>query len=472
MRVSGKHVNGETSMLKLGVSSRILDVLLVAAGAFLAHLLRFGAHASLGDAERFMIAFDCALVLLVFPTFEIYRSWRGQALAPLLWRVLGAWSVVTVIGLLFAYSLHRADVISRLWLGFATLLSGALLLLEKTAVHAGLRKLRSHGINQKKIAIVGPESYSRTVLSQLDHAVEAGFQTLCLFDESAPPEHTVCGIEVLSRFDDLAARVRRRELDEIWLALPLSEEHTIQRFLREFRHDFVDLRFLPDIRAVSLFTHSVADVAGMPAINLTASPISEPELWPKLLFDRVFAALVLIPMLPLLLVLALLVKLSSPGPVLFKQKRKGVDGRQFSIFKFRTMKLHTDKPGQLVQAARNDTRITPVGAFLRRTSLDELPQFVNVLLGQMSVVGPRPHAIEHDNLYKDLVDGYMYRYRVKPGITGWAQVNGYRGETRKVEKMEARVKFDLFYMQNWSFWFDLKIIFLTIFKGFTGRNAF
>lgn len=136
------------------------------------------------------------------------------------------------------------------------------------------------------------------------------------------------------------------------------------------------------------------------------------------------------------------------------------------------MRVHAEETGVVRQASRNDSRITKVGAFLRRTSLDELPQFFNVLFGQMSVVGPRPHAIEHDDLYKELVDGYMYRYRVRPGITGWAQVNGYRGETRKVEKMAARVKFDLFYMQNWTFWFDIKIILITLVKGFVGRNAF
>jgi len=412
------------------------------------------------------------LVLLLFPAFGVYQSWRGHPLSHLLWRVIGAWAVVTVIGLFFAFTLHRSDAISRLWLGYATLISCVLLIVEKLLVHLALRKLRGKGMNQKSVVIVGPESYSRMILNQIDNSAQAGFTPRCLFDENAPQGHRVSGVEVVTQFDELAARVRDREIDEIWLALPLSEEHTIQRFVREFRHDFVDLRFLPDIRSVALFNHSVTDVLGMPAINLTASPISEPELWPKLIFDRVFAALVLIPMSPLLLVLGLLVKLSSPGPFLFRQKRKGIDGQNFSIFKFRTMKLHTSKPGQLIQAGRNDSRITPIGAFLRRTSLDELPQFINVLLGEMSVVGPRPHAIEHDNLYKDLVDGYMYRYRIKPGITGWAQVNGYRGETRKLEKMETRVKFDLFYIQNWSFWFDIKIILITVFKGFIGRNAF
>jgi putative colanic acid biosynthesis UDP-glucose lipid carrier transferase len=195
-------------------------------------------------------------------------------------------------------------------------------------------------------------------------------------------------------------------------------------------------------------------------------------MWPKLMFDRLFAALALLVLAPVFIVLAIGIKLGSPGPVFFRQTRKGVDGEPFGIYKFRSMTVHHETHGQVTQASRNDARVTKLGGFMRRTSLDELPQFLNVLLGQMSVVGPRPHAVEHDDLYKDQVYGYMHRYRIKPGITGWAQVNGYRGATTKVEKMEARVKFDLFYIQNWSFWFDMKIVFITIFKGFVGRNAF
>ncbi len=161
---------------------------------------------------------------------------------------------------------------------------------------------------------------------------------------------------------------------------------------------------------------------------------------------------------PLLIVIAVLVKLSSPGPVFFKQKRKGIDGREFEIYKFRSMKVHAETPGRVTQARKGDKRVTRVGAFLRRTSLDELPQFINVLKGEMSVVGPRPHALEHDDIYKDLVKGYMYRYRIKPGITGWAQVNGYRGETDRIEKMMGRVKLDLYYMQHWTFGLDMKIV--------------
>ena len=180
----------------------------------------------------------------------------------------------------------------------------------------------------------------------------------------------------------------------------------------------------------------------------------------------------LIGLSPLLIAIAIAVKLSSRGPVLFKQKRKSTDGRIFTIYKFRSMRAHAEAAGVVTQAKRNDPRITRVGAFLRRTSLDELPQFFNVLRGDMSVVGPRPHAIEHDDQYQKLVSGYIHRYRVKPGITGWAQVNGYRGETDRIEKMEGRIACDLYYLGNWSFALDMRIIAATVVKGLVHRNAY
>jgi Undecaprenyl-phosphate glucose phosphotransferase len=210
----------------------------------------------------------------------------------------------------------------------------------------------------------------------------------------------------------------------------------------------------------------------MPAINLVASPLSASSMLKKEIFDRLFATAALIALAPLLLAIAIAVKLSSRGPVLFKQKRKGADGRVFTIYKFRSMRLHTEAKGTLSQATRDDRRVTKVGAFLRRTSLDELPQFFNVLRGDMSVVGPRPHALEHDDLYQKVVSGYIHRYRIKPGITGWAQINGFRGETDRIEKMEGRVAHDLYYLGNWSFGLDMRIIAATIFKGLRHTNAY
>ncbi|QQC67291.1 undecaprenyl-phosphate glucose phosphotransferase [Paraburkholderia ginsengisoli] len=458
-----------------GIVSRLCDVLLIAAGAWLAHGMRYDGSFVLTNAERFLVVQSCVFALLVFPPLGVYRSWRGQTLYRLLSRVTLAWLAVVVLGLCVVFSLHLTNDISRLWFGQAVLTSGALLLVERVIVRAFQRHWRKSGKDQRNVVIVGAGSYGRAVLAQLQAAAPAGFTPIYVFDDAAEAtgfRRSVSGVPVMTDFRELKRRVRAREVDEMWLALPLSHERTIQRIVRDFRNDFVNLRFLPDVRSMTLLNRSVTEVLNMPAINLATSPEPDPQLWPKFLFDRVFALAVLIPLLPLFIFLGIAVKLSSPGPILFRQKRKGIDGREFNIFKFRTMKVHSNGAGTVRQASRNDPRITKVGAFLRRTSLDELPQFLNVLFGQMSVVGPRPHAIEHDDLYKDVVDGYMYRYRIRPGITGWAQVNGYRGETLKVEKMEARVKFDLFYIQNWTFWFDIKIILITLVKGFVGRNAF
>jgi putative colanic acid biosynthesis UDP-glucose lipid carrier transferase len=454
----------------------LIDALFVIAGGLLAHWMRFSTPIALSDTERLLIAFNCVLVLLLFPGFGVYETSRGKALAPVLARIAAAWLVVVATGLVLAFTLHRMDAVSRLWFGYSTLISGALIIVTRCIVHVVLRGVRRRGMNFRTVAIVGAPGFSRTLLAHLEHAPQAGFKPVCVFDTSIEGAGAYGArlnrLPVLTDLNAFVSKVRDEHVNEVWLALPLSEEHTIYRFTRTFRHDFVNLRFIPDVRSLSLFNHALVDVVGLPTLNLSATPFSPPQMWPKLMFDRLFAALALLALAPLFIVLAIGIKLTSPGPVFFRQTRKGVDGQPFAIYKFRSMTVHHEAHGQITQASRNDARVTKLGGFMRRTSLDELPQFLNVLLGQMSVVGPRPHAVEHDDLYKDQVYGYMHRYRIKPGITGWAQVNGYRGATTKVEKMEARVKFDLFYIHNWSFWFDMKIVFITIFKGFVGRNAF
>jgi putative colanic acid biosynthesis UDP-glucose lipid carrier transferase len=463
-------------------TARCLDALFVIAGALLAHWMRFDATLSLADTERLLIAFNCVLVLLLFPVFGIYETWRGKSLAEMLARVCAGWFFVVVTGLLLVFTLHRMDAVSRLWFGYSTLISGAMIVVTKLAAHLMLRVARRRGLNYRSVAVVGSPGFARMLLAHLEQVPQAGFKPVCVFDttlsysgeagETGESSARMNRLPVLSDLNAFAAKVRAEHINEVWLALPLSEERTIYRFTRTFQHDFVNLRFIPDTRSMTLFGHSLVDVMGLTTINLTGSPISPPQMWPKLVFDRLFALVALVALTPLFAAIAIAIKMTTRGPVFFAQERKGIDGHTFRIYKFRSMTVHEEKAGQLTQATQHDARVTKIGAFLRRTSLDELPQFYNVLMGQMSVVGPRPHALEHDDLYKDLVYGYMHRYRIKPGITGWAQVNGYRGATRKVEKMEARVKFDLFYIHNWSFWFDIKIVLITLFKGFVNRNAY
>jgi putative colanic acid biosysnthesis UDP-glucose lipid carrier transferase len=459
-------------------TARCLDALFVIAGALIAHWMRFPEGYELADNERLLIAFNCVLVLLLFPVFGFYETWRGKSLPAMLGRVVLAWFAVVTTSLVLVFTLHRMDAVSRLWFGYSTLISGALIVTTKCVVHLMLRTARRHGLNYRTVAVVGTPGFTRMLLTHMELAPQAGFKPVCVFDTTqtdadSPVSNTrMSRLPVLADMNAFIAKVREENINEVWLALPLSEERTIYRFTRAFQHDFVNLRFIPDTRSMTLFSHSLVDVLGLPTINLSGIPTPSPQMWPKLVFDRLFAFGVLVVLAPLFAVIATAIKVTSPGPVFFTQKRKGIDGHPFEIYKFRSMTVHHEEGGHLTQARPGDARVTKLGAFLRRTSLDELPQFFNVLLGQMSVVGPRPHAIEHDDLYKDLVYGYMYRYRIKPGITGWAQVNGYRGATVKVEKMEARVKFDLFYIHNWSFWFDIKIVLITLVKGFVGRNAY
>ena len=279
-------------------------------------------------------------------------------------------------------------------------------------------------------------------------------------------------IERLRNTGQISDAIARHAISEVWIALPfaeISQWHQLQPLLCQL---FVNLRWVPDADPMTILSHRYRDFLGIPMVDLNHPRSTGLRGLYKTLFDRSFALCVLIPLLPLFAALATVIKCSSPGPVFFTQPRLGLNGKRFDVFKFRSMKLHHEGDGKLTQATRDDPRVTPIGRFMRRTSLDELPQFFNVLMGDMSVVGPRPHALIHNDLYKDKVMMYMQRHRVKPGITGWAQINGCRGETDTEEKMANRIALDLHYIRNWSFSMDLKIILWTAFKGWTNSNAY
>jgi Undecaprenyl-phosphate glucose phosphotransferase len=455
------------------VVSRLVDVALITIGALVASQIRFNDWSPSGFHSEFMI-FAAAFALLLFPIFGVYESWRGRSKLVLVSQVSLAWLIVQACAMMAMFSVRQIDMVSRLWFAYWTAMAGGLLITYRIGMHAVLARLRNAGINLHQVAIVGSGVHCDAILRRIERAPTTGFRATAVYnthpEQSLPPNPRVSIFEDIEAF---AAYIRGNDLHELWLALPLSEERLIFRLVSEFRNDLVNIRFMPDVRSIALFDNTgVIDLIGVPAINLVASPLSPSALFKKDLFDRVFALAALIGLAPVFLVVALAVKLTSPGPVFFKQKRKGADGRVFTIYKFRSMRLHTEEKGVVKQATRNDPRITRLGAFLRRTSLDELPQFYNVLRGDMSVVGPRPHALEHDDLYQKVVAGYIHRYRIKPGITGWAQINGYRGETDRIEKMERRVAHDLYYLGNWSFMLDMRIIAATIVKGLVHNNAY
>lgn len=450
--------------------ARLLDLLIILVGAQIATPAR-GLPGQAGY-DSAMVAFALFFAFVAFPVFGMYRTTRRH----LVWRCVFApgivWLGVLGAAALLVCALHRSYAPSSAWFSEWALFSGLGIIACRLLVSAlSLRRAEQAG-SACSVAIVGSGAHCRQLLRKVETADDSLYQVAAIFDTGSELDSAPGSAPAFRDREGFAAFVRRYSVDELWLALPLSEEKTILEFTELFRNDLLNIRFIPDVSGLALFDGEMVNLDGTSAINLVGSPLSSDALAQKDVFDRLFAFLAVLAISPVLLAVALAIKLTSRGPVLFTQRRMGANGKVFRIYKFRSMRVHAPAPGVVKQATRNDPRITRVGAFLRKTSLDELPQFFNVLRGEMSVVGPRPHAIEHDTLYQNIVDGYIHRYRIKPGITGWAQVNGFRGETDRIEKMQGRVEHDLYYLSNWSFGLDMRIVMATIFKGLVHRNAY
>lgn len=451
--------------------TRILDVLLVGVGGLIAYGVRFGLDSFPPSmAYSTVLLIGGLLVAVVFPLVGVYDSWRARGLfAPAL-RVVGAWLLVLLALFALLVFMKASEIYSRLWLVSWAILTAMLLSGLRLIVYFLLRLMRKRGLNRRRAVVVGCGPLARDLIRRAREETWAGFDVTAVFDaggsDRALPDEPLRPLETL--FDYVSAH----DIDEVWIAVPLEQTRRLRDVLESLRFSTANVRFVPDLFGLFLINHGVSQILDMPMFDLTASPMTGVNRLVKGLEDRLLSLLILIVISPLLLALAIGVKLGSPGPVFFRQKRLGWDGKTFEIYKFRSMQVHAESAGQVVQAKRDDPRLTRIGAWMRRTSLDELPQFINVLQGRMSIVGPRPHAIAHNEAYKDQVGGYMLRHKVKPGITGWAQINGWRGETDTLEKMQRRVEHDLYYIEHWSLAFDLKIIFLTIFKGFVNKNAY
>ncbi|EKS9798734.1 MULTISPECIES: undecaprenyl-phosphate glucose phosphotransferase [Burkholderia] len=449
---------------------RLADAGLLAGTAWAAKSWLGDSPYSTADAVLIAIALVCALVL--FPLVGLYGV-RGQRMPwRRVWLAPAGFGVALCVG---AAAVVAFDARSGATLGWVVgwfVLSAVALIVSQALwrwldVRAAARNAR-----RKPVALVGHRERCLALAGRDARNETVRLPVAAILDLSAGVPAGETGDTAIHR--DLGAFVecvRRAHVGEVWIGLPLSEADRIGAIVRAFDTDLVDIRFMPDLAGMTPLHPSRPSRSR--ALDLVASPLSARALAAKAVFDRVFAALALIAIAPAMGAIAIAVKCSSPGPVLFRQQRRGAYGRIFTIYKFRTMRRHdTDEADEVRQATRGDPRVTRVGALLRRTSLDELPQFLNVLKGDMSVVGPRPHAVEHDHFYQHKVDGYIQRYRIKPGITGWAQVNGHRGETDRVEKMQKRVEYDLYYLNNWSFSLDMRIVAATVLCGFTHRNAY
>ena len=407
---------------------------------------------------RYGVLLASAGLLLGVFSDSLYRSWRVNDLGSMLQSVAAVWGSVVVLLMLGLFVTKTYADISRAWFIGWALISWLTLSLQRLAAYGLLRWLRQRGYNFKTVLLVGTGPVSDQVLKAIHDSAWSGLR----IQAHIQPEQ-------LQAYADLPDD---QQPDEVWLCLPLSDETGIRTSLDALRHSVVNIRLVPDWFSLKLINHGISEALGIPMLDLSASPVTGATRLIKAIEDSLLALLILVCISPLMLAIAMAVKFSSPGPIYFKQKRNGWNGSVINVYKFRSMYLHQEDDGQVTQATKGDPRITPLGRFLRRTSLDELPQFINVLQGRMSIVGPRPHAVAHNDYYKQHVPRYMLRHKVKPGITGWAQVHGLRGETDTIEKMEKRVEYDLFYIEHMSLWFDLRIMAMTVFKVFAGRNAY
>ncbi len=389
--------------------------------------------------SRVLLEWGCAVAVLVFlsASFKLTRLFPRD--------VVMSWFFITPIALLLVDSLRNP--IAR-WLA------------------------SDRGIVQRYI-VIGANEVGVELARRIEHS-HAG-QKFFGFLDYRSAERVADGLERSVRTNcsarDFADFVRTHAISRVYLALPISTAPRIEELLRELRDTTASVYFVPNIFAFDLVQARYVEINGMPAFSICDSPLQGMSGFWKRVFDVILALIALVFTSPLLLAVALAIKQSSPGPILFKQRRYGLNGEEILVYKFRSMTVCEDGP-VVAQATEKDSRVTPLGGFLRRTSLDELPQIFNVLEGKMSFVGPRPHAVAHNEEYRKLIYGYMIRHKVRPGITGWAQVNGLRGETSTVDKMHRRVQYDLDYLKNWSLWLDLKILARTALTVLSDRHAY
>jgi len=425
----------------------------------------------------FVVQMTVVTTYVVFKTVGVYKSARGRSLVSEMGRLTLCFGLVVLIVGLFAFLTKFGEIVSRLWFGYSFLLSFAAIFSGRVVLRIILRQLRKSGFNWRTVVIVGSGDLAANSVYQLENNPWVGMKVSgILTDDKVSAESSLMRYPLLGNISELATIIENRRadanpVDQVWITLPLSEMDKTRQVVSDLADSSVDVCIVPDLFGISLLQGSIDEIGGVPLINMSTVGIRGIGEIVKRLIDIVVSLVALVLLIPVFLTIATIIKVDSKGPVIFVQRRYGVNGKEIKVLKFRTMSTKEDG-SSIKQAVQGDRRITRVGKFLRSYSLDELPQLYNVLLGTMSLVGPRPHAVSHNEEYRQKISGYMMRHKIKPGITGWAQVNGWRGETDTLHKMEKRVEFDLEYMKNWSVWFDLKILCLTLLRGIGGKHVY
>ncbi len=411
-------------------------------------------------------------VVLGFSYFSdllgLYRSWRGDSYGHLFVATLNVLLSCFVVLILITFLATNGDFLSRKLFSIWFLLALFCCNFWRYVLFRFLKRIRKHGRNTRTYAVIGGTDAGVKLHNHIDSHPELGLTFRGFYDDRRearlPCNRT-------GSFDEAINLAREGYVDQLYIALSLRAEERINEILLKCGDTTCEVYMVPDLLTFNLLNSRVHYIGEQVSLSVFESPFMGSYRPLKRSIDIVFSVLILMLIAIPMLMISAIIKINSRGPVLFKQRRYGLSGKPIEVWKFRTMTC-ADNGLNVKQACKNDPRVTPIGRFLRKHSLDELPQFINVLQGDMSIVGPRPHAVAHNEEYRKKVTYYMLRHKVKPGITGWAQINGWRGETDTLDKMQRRIEHDLEYIQRWTPWFDIKIIFLTILRGFNDDNVY
>ena len=457
---------GHTVILVL----RFIDIAMLIGAAWVSNYFWLRQF-TINQDYRIVIALGILATIIFFEIGQVYRPWRNDAMRGEVARIVRAWisAIVSVISIVALIRLHFWFGSSYRWIVTWWLLGLLFILTARSLLAHLLHWLRAHGWSQGRIVMVGLNQMAIAVSRQLNHSSWAGLHVIGYVDDASVASVSESDLLLprLGKLEDLASIVTRDAIDEVWIAFP--GESLAERAQHELRHLPVSIRLVIDCFAFkqSKFL-SLNTVAGIPTLDVSVSPLHGVNRYIKEIEDRLFAFILLLLISPLLVFIAIGVKLSSSGPVFYRQERVGWNNRKFTILKFRSMPVDAEAKSGAVWSKSGEKRATRFGGFLRKTSLDELPQLINVLKGDMSLVGPRPERPDFVEVFKDQVPNYMKKHMVKAGITGWAQVNGWRGDT----DLNRRIEHDLYYIQHWSIWFDLEIALRTVLTGFIHKNAY
>jgi putative colanic acid biosysnthesis UDP-glucose lipid carrier transferase len=468
MGLPARRIHQQISIL--GSLYRLADAASVAGGLSLAVWL-------LGNAPADYLLPGAAAIIVHYLVAELggmYRSWRGVSANREAFAALGTWFAAFVVLAAIGFATGRLADFPRIVLGTWLLGTALFLIVSHGLLRLGQRSMWLRGLNTKGCAIVGVTDLGIQLAHNLAGMPELGLRVAGYYDDRPPersPQLPPGMKQRIGNIDDLVADAKAGFIDRIYITFPMRAEERIRGVLDKLADTTASVYIVPDFFVFQMLHSRWTDIGGLPAVSVFENPLYGVDGLVKRAFDFVVASCLLVVLALPLLIVAIAIKLGSRGPVFFRQRRYGLDGQEILVWKFRSMTVCEDG-GIVTQAKKEDSRVTRLGAVLRRTSIDELPQLFNVIGGTMSLVGPRPHAAAHNEQYRKMIQGYMLRHKVKPGITGLAQVNGARGETETLEKMERRVEFDHRYIREWSLWMDLKILVKTVLVVFTQENAY